>query len=190
VTATTSTAARTRILDAALTLIGDHGVAGMSMRQLAGASALNVATIYHYFPSKADVLGAVIAERRYNTQLIDDRPPLDPSLPPVERLGTLVEWFWTGALGEESIWRVLMGEAIRGDPAAIATSTEIVAAFGDLLESWLHDAFPEVAPHRAEMAHVLRGVVLALVVEHLVLGPVTPAQARARAEDLATVAMR
>ena len=45
---------RTRILDAALALMSEQGSAGASMRQLAAACGLNVATIYHYFPSKAD----------------------------------------------------------------------------------------------------------------------------------------
>ena len=58
-------AARTRILDSALGLMSERGAAGTSMRRLADACGLNVATIYHYFPSKADVLRAVIEERRY-----------------------------------------------------------------------------------------------------------------------------
>ena len=53
--------ARTRILDAALALMSEQGSAGASMRQLAAACDLNVATIYHYFPSKADLLRSVMA---------------------------------------------------------------------------------------------------------------------------------
>ena len=34
------------------------------MRQLAGACELNVATLYHYFPSKADLFRAVVEEQR------------------------------------------------------------------------------------------------------------------------------
>ena len=47
---------RGRILDAALALMSESGSAGASMRQLAAACGLNVATLYHYFPSKADLL--------------------------------------------------------------------------------------------------------------------------------------
>ena len=42
---------RGRILDAALRLMAEQGSVGASMRQLAAACDLNVATIYHYFPS-------------------------------------------------------------------------------------------------------------------------------------------
>ena len=47
---------RERILDAALLLMSDRGAGSTSMRQLAKACDLNVASIYHYFPSKADLL--------------------------------------------------------------------------------------------------------------------------------------
>jgi AcrR family transcriptional regulator len=56
---------RGRILDAALRLMAEQGSAGASMRQLAAACHLNVATLYHYFPSKADLLRSVVEERRY-----------------------------------------------------------------------------------------------------------------------------
>lgn len=35
---------------------------------------------------------------------------MELSLPPVERFGALFEWFWTRALEEESVWRLLVGE--------------------------------------------------------------------------------
>lgn len=181
--------ARTRILDAALALMGDRGVAGTSMRQLAAASGLNVATIYHYFPSKADVLRAVIAERRYGERLVTELPPVEPSLPPVERFGALFEWFWTRALEEESVWRLLVGEAIRGEPAAAATAAELVDTVGEVLQAWLVTGFPEVTVPAASFARVIQSQVFALVVEHLVLGRVTPSVARSRAEELAALAM-
>ena len=53
---------RSRILDAALVLVSELGAAGTSMRRLAAACGLNVATIYHYFPSKADLLRALVEE--------------------------------------------------------------------------------------------------------------------------------
>ena len=43
---------RRRILKIALTLMSQRGVDGTSMRDLAGAAGLNVASLYHYFPSK------------------------------------------------------------------------------------------------------------------------------------------
>ena len=55
---------RDRILDATLALMARGGAHGTSMRAVAAACGLNVATLYHYFPSKRDLLQAAIAHRR------------------------------------------------------------------------------------------------------------------------------
>src|SRR6185437_12885349 len=47
---------RDRILDATLSLMARAGAHGTSMRAVASACGLNVATLYHYFPSKRDLL--------------------------------------------------------------------------------------------------------------------------------------
>jgi AcrR family transcriptional regulator len=178
---------RTRILDSALALMSEQGSAGASMRQLAAACGLNVATIYHYFPSKADLLRSVMEERRYGERLSSEAPELDPSVPPRERLVGLLEWLWDNALAEEAVWRLLVGEALRGEEAATSSAGELVEALAATLEVWLADGFPERTGDLGALARVIRGQVFALVVEHLALGGVTPAVARARAEELAVV---
>ena len=55
---------RNRILEATLGLMADHGASGTSMRAVAAVCGCNVATLYHYFPSKHDLLQAAIAHRR------------------------------------------------------------------------------------------------------------------------------
>ena len=71
----TASPSRGRILDAALDLMSEKGVAGASMRSLAGACELNVATLYHHFPSKADVFRAVIEERGFAERFRTEGPP-------------------------------------------------------------------------------------------------------------------
>jgi AcrR family transcriptional regulator len=181
---------RTRILDAALALMSEQGSAGASMRQLAAACGLNVATIYHYFPSKADLLRSVMEERRYDERLGTEPPAIDASAPPRERLVGLLEWLWANALGEEAVWRLLVGEALRGEAAATQSAGELVEVLAATLEVWLRDGFPELGDDHERLsgiARVVRGQVFALVVEHLALGGVTPAAARARAEELAAI---
>lgn len=180
---------RTRILDAALTLMGEQGFAGTSMRQLATACDLNVATLYHYFPSKADLLRSVIKERRYGERLAVDAPLLDAAVPPRERLAGLLEWLWANALDEEAVWRLLIGESVRGEEAAAESATEVVEALAAALEDWLTEGFPEVSGDVAALARVIRGQVFALVVEHLALGEVTPAAAKRRARELAAAVL-
>ena len=58
-------ATRRRILQIALTLMAQRGVDGTSMRDLASAAGLNVASLYHYFPSKRDLLEAVLVEQGF-----------------------------------------------------------------------------------------------------------------------------
>jgi len=79
---------RERILDIALGLMAERGASGTSMRALADACGLNVAALYHYFPSKDALLRAVIEERRYGAQL-QSLPIPDLRLPPEERVAAL-----------------------------------------------------------------------------------------------------
>ena len=60
--------------------MSELGAAGTSMRRLASACGLNVATIYHYFPSKADLLRALVEEQRYGERMATDDPPLATDL--------------------------------------------------------------------------------------------------------------
>ncbi len=176
---------RGRILDAALHLMAEQGSAGASMRQLATACELNVATLYHYFPSKADLLESVVRERRYGERLAEDAPPIDTGAPPRERLVTLVDWLWANALEEQAVLRLLVGEAVRGEAAATRAAAEVVDLLGTTLEQWLSTGFPELGGDPAGLARVIRGHVLALVVEHLALGGVSTDAAHQRAEELA-----
>ena len=178
---------RGRILDAALQLMAEQGSAGASMRQLATACDLNVATLYHYFPSKADLLESVVRERRYGERLEVDAPPIDPAIPARERLVRVLDWLWANALEEQAVWRLLVGEAVRGEGAATRAAAELVDLLGGTLEQWLSSGFADLDGDPVVLARVIRGQVFALVVEHLALGGVTTKAAHQRAEELAAV---
>jgi AcrR family transcriptional regulator len=164
---------RARILDAALTLMSQLGAAGTSMRRLASACGLNVATIYHYFPSKADLLRALIEERHYGERLATDEPPIDPSRPPAERLVAFVRWVAQRTLDEEVVLRLLLGEGLRGDATARETARGLIEQLDIGLSSWLARGFPELASRGLEpdvAARLVRRSLLALVTEHLATG--------------------
>jgi len=110
-----------------------------------------------------------------------------PRSTPRERLAMLLEWLWANALDEEAVWRLLIGESIRGETEAAWSAAVLVDALAIALEAWLADGFPEVMGERPALARVIRGHVFALVVEHLALGAVSPVVARERAEELAAV---
>jgi AcrR family transcriptional regulator len=156
---------RERILDAALALMAEHGSAGTSMRMLARACDLNVAAIYHYFPSKDALLAAVIDERRYEARLAEI-PDLSPDLPAAERLAQIYRTVWAGALAEEPVWRLLLGEGIRGEEAALPVGRSLLEVFGPGLAGWIAATVPEVIDPGA-VAEVVIGQLFAGFVRHI-----------------------
>jgi AcrR family transcriptional regulator len=171
---------RDRILDAALTLVSELGSAGTSMRRLASACGLNVATIYHYFPSKADLLRALVEEQRYGERMAADGPAIDPDLPPADRFAAFFAWVASETLAEETVLRLLLGEGLRHNAVAADSARDLVAALDVTLESWLAAGFPEMAEGPAGCppsvaARLVRRSLLALVTEHLATGGADPA---------------
>jgi AcrR family transcriptional regulator len=195
-TATERPVARSRrddILDTALDLMAEHGASATSMRSLATACNLNVAALYHYFPSKADLLRSVIDERRYTLRL-RDAPAIDVTLPPRERLVALVLAMWDGVREEEAVWRLLLGEALRGDETAAAVGREILDALAPALRDWLDALFTEPDGTRSldpdAVANVLVSTVFSFFIGQL-FRPAETREAAARhdAEALATLAL-
>ena len=178
---------RTRILANALDLMAERGASVTSMRQLADACQLNVATLYHYFPSKAALIRAVIEDRRYLEALATDLPPVDPDQPADERLAGLVRWLWRVTLAEESLIRLILSESLRAEPQAVDTVRTLIDAMDDGFARWLAELVPEVDDaDRPATARAIRAQLFSLVVESLVV-PVDerPARFDARADELA-----
>ena len=164
---------RQRILDAALVLMSEHGASGTSMRQLAEACELNVATLYHHFPSKSDLFRAVVAEQGYLDRMSTDDPPAELSTlgPPAARLAGLVTWLWDEVVAEEAVWRLLIGEAMRGDPTAREEARVLVEGMDVALAGWVTQTVPELADRAAPVARLVRATLFNLMVGHLALGP-------------------
>lgn len=177
---------RSRILDAALNLMSQNGSSGTSMRRLATDCGLNVATIYHYFPSKADILHAVIAERRYGDRMAGEMPPIDPTVEPYERLEGLFRWLWDQTQTEDTVLRLIVGEGLRGEEPARKSARAIVAAVDRWLTDVLDKTFPELTRQgtpTAMAARLTRRQLLGLVAENLATGD---ADGPLAAEELAT----
>jgi AcrR family transcriptional regulator len=156
---------REHILDVALRLMSEHGAAGTSMRRLAAACGVQVAAIYHYFESKDALLAAVVAERQYG-QRIADPLPVDPDAPTAERAGVLVRSIWAGALDEQAIWRLVLGEGMRGDPTVQPVGADLLALLQPAAEGWVRQFLPEV-PEPVAAATALVGLLLAGFVRHV-----------------------
>jgi AcrR family transcriptional regulator len=178
---------REHILDTALALMSKQGAADTSMRQLAAACGINVAILYRYFPSKEDILRSVIEERRYDV-LLRNPPVADFGLPPRPRLIALMEAMWEGSEEEEPIVKLLLGEAFRGEPHALAVGGELLTMIESTVVQWLPKLFPELAGEPEAATRVIMGQLFSLFVEaQFVEGSARRALARQRAEDLAEV---
>lgn len=158
---------RPRILETALRLMGEQGAQNTSMRQLAAACNLNVATLYHYFPSKAAILEAVIADKRYVEQLRESPAPVQDDLPARERLADLMHLLFQGTLAEEATLRLVVGEGLRGEQVALDAVAGLSAAIEETLASWLVEHFPELTADPAVVARLLRDQLLSFCVEAL-----------------------
>jgi AcrR family transcriptional regulator len=177
---------RERILDEALGLMAEQGAAGTSMRQLAEACGVRVAALYHYFESKDALLAAVIAERNYGRRIAEPLH-LDRDAPAAERLGGVFRQMWDGALEEESVWRLLLGEGIRSEPSALPVGRDLLDTVVPGVAAFVREWVPEVADPDAA-AEVLVGQMFTGFIRHM-FDPDADAAAigRERADVLARI---
>ncbi|HET9728384.1 MAG TPA: helix-turn-helix domain-containing protein [Acidimicrobiia bacterium] len=181
---------RARILEATLALMARHGGSGTSMRAVAAACGCNVATLYHYFPSKHDLLQAAIAHRRDID--LDARPFPEGIGGSVEtRLAALLDHLFGGMTADEDLWRTLLAEAIHGDDDVLGPLVETANAFEGALAVWLRDICPDApALHDPAIVRAIRNAVIGVLVEHLPQPEGRRAALTARAKELAHVFAR
>jgi AcrR family transcriptional regulator len=181
---------RDRILEATLALLAAAGSRGTSMRAVASATGLNVATLYHYFPSKRDLCQAAIAHR-LATQSAFANPFPEGLAGSVEaRLGALFDDFFSNMAREADLWRVLVAEAIHGDDVLqplLDTSDLFDAALGGWLRTLLPDA---PALHEPVVVRAIRHALYGVMLEHLPQPEGRRAALAARARELASVFAR
>ena len=181
---------RDRILEASLALMARSGAHGTSMRAVASACGLNVATLYHYFPSKRDLLRAAIAHRRAADLPASPFPEgLAGSVE--DRLGALLDYVFVGMTADEDLWRTLIADAIHGDDDVLQPLLETANAFELALAGWLRTLCPD-APvlHDAAVVRAMRNAVIGVLVEHLPQSEGRRAALAARARELAHVFAR
>jgi AcrR family transcriptional regulator len=170
-------ATRRRILQIALTLMAQRGVDGTSMRDLASAAGLNVASLYHYFPSKRDLLESVLIEQGFL--------PIRPAHPDAEdmaegtsagagadvdplTLAQLLAEIMTSMFEVEDFVRLMVGEAMRGEATARAVGVDLFASFETSIEDWVKQNRPDLdeGPGAAAVARLLSAMVVGIFIQH------------------------
>jgi AcrR family transcriptional regulator len=162
-------ATRRRILQIALTLMGQRGVDGTSMRDLASAAGLNVASLYHYFPSKRDLLESVLIEQGFlpirpeHADVSRESPDAEPLT-----LAQLLAEIMTSMFEVEDFVRLMVGEAMRGEATARAVGVDLFASFESSIEDWVKSNRPDLneGPGAAAVARLLSAMVVGIFIQH------------------------
>jgi AcrR family transcriptional regulator len=161
-------ATRRRILQIALTLMAQRGVDGTSMRDLASAAGLNVASLYHYFPSKRDLLESVLVEQGYlPIRPVHITPEGEEATEPLT-LAQLLAEIMTSMFEVEDFVRLMVGEAMRGEATARAVGVDLFGAFEAAIEDWVTANRPDLAegPGAASVARLLSAMVVGIFIQH------------------------
>ncbi len=163
-------ATRRRILQIALTLMAQRGVDGTSMRDLASAAGLNVASLYHYFPSKRDLLESVLIEQGFLPIRPDHTDPDGTSAAVSEplTLAQLLAEIMTSMFEVEDFVRLMVGEAMRGEATARAVGLDLFASFETSIEDWVRQNRPDLdeGPGAAAVARLLSAMVVGIFIQH------------------------
>ncbi len=160
-------ATRRRILQIALSLMSQRGVDGTSMRDLASACDLNVASLYHYFPSKRELLEAVLVEHGFlpvNASNPDPRKYDDIDTP----LGQLLADIMVSMFEVEDFVRLMVGEAIRAETTARAVGLDLFTTFQSSIEGWIAEHRPDLVERAGAgpVARMLSAMVVGVFIEH------------------------
>lgn len=114
---------RETLLETALAVFAERGSDGGSMREIARRSGVNVATAYHHFDSKRDLLLTIFREMFVDVASYDEAwgpPPDDPK----EALEALLQLSWAFLSNGSTILRLAIAEGIKGDAEVIALFSE------------------------------------------------------------------
>jgi TetR/AcrR family transcriptional repressor of nem operon len=115
-----------RILDNAHTLIGDRGYAAFSYADIAEQITVSKATIHHHFPSKEDLVIAVL--RRHRFRLVENLALLDGAVAePLERLRRYMRHWQTciQKKTEPMCIAALLAAELPSLPVDVATETRL-----------------------------------------------------------------
>jgi AcrR family transcriptional regulator len=106
---------RARLLETALAVFAERGTDGGSMREIARRAGVNVATTYHHFGSKRDLLLAIFRELGFLDFPKDWVTDLDPAMSQQERLEFVIFGAWMHMSSGIAVVKVMLGEALKGD---------------------------------------------------------------------------
>lgn len=160
---------RERIIDAALSLVAQHGYGGAGIPAIAAEAGLSTGALYRYFPSKADLFDEVF--RRASQREIDvcaaaaQRPGSAR-----ERLAHVVQVFAKRALKGRRLAYALLAEPV--DPIIEADRLRYRIPYRDIFVSIIEDGMK--AGEIAEQDAVLTASAIVGALNEALIGPLAP----------------
>jgi AcrR family transcriptional regulator len=186
-TASTATATRERILDAAMHLFGEHGYRGTSVAAIERAAGLTPGAggLYHHFPSKDAVLTAGLERHLGRLGALRDIRRLFTGVGDLGiELRLTARYVLTELDAESELLQVLFAEA-RRRPELVGTAiTTLVDSTYAEFAAWLTDEW--AVP--AERARSVAAIALGSLLSHRLLKTLLPVGAQS-IDDETFVAM-
>jgi AcrR family transcriptional regulator len=120
---------REELIDAALTVILEHGYGGVSIEAIARAAGVTRPVVYDHFPNLPRLLHALVErEERYSLEQLDDVVPQLPtngaSDDPGEVLVSAVRRFLDAVMDRPATWRLIL-LPLEGTPALVREHVEV-----------------------------------------------------------------
>lgn len=139
---------RDAILENAALLYAEHGFFGASIADLAAACKTSKSLIYHYYPSKEDILFDVM--HSHVRALLDaaERVAAEPRLP-AAKLHALTQAFMRLYVGAAARHKVLLNELARLAPRQREIIVKIQRRLIDIVQEMLVEIRPELGKRAA-----------------------------------------
>ena len=135
---------RLAIIETAAKLYADRGFLGASIADLAAACGASKALIYHYFPSKEDILFEVMDSHiRSLSEIEADISRLDGTAN--ERLRALTHRFMQAYVGAEARHKVLLNDLERLPEERRTAIIDRQRAIVDYVQRLMEEAHPQLA---------------------------------------------
>lgn len=174
------------ILDKAAALIARKGFDQATMMDVAQACGTSKSHIYHYFPSKEELLHAIVLDH-ITRQAADLVRIVDLPLPAEERFSQFVESFVQGAARERDEHLILMNDLKYLPKAQLQEVRALEVQMTELLEGLLHEINPDLMQAdgmRKPYALLLFGMMIWTFSWYRRRGPITPRELAQRIAEL------
>jgi len=157
----------TEILEAALTVFTERGLAGARMEDIAGAAGISKGTLYLYFSGKEELFQEAIREKV--AQVLEGLASAAPPGEPVLRLTRFIEAYWTHLRRPQfaSLYRLIMAELHQFPDLVRFYANEASGHTIGLLAEIIEDGIREGA-FRSDEPQVTSRMIVGLLVQHAV----------------------